>query len=54
MAASRTRARRRAALLTFIVCAAAIAAPRVRSRLMRSFVQVTHTAVHTERAHRDG
>jgi hypothetical protein len=53
MASSRPRALLRAATLTLIVCAAAITVPSVRSRLARSFVQVTHTAVHTERIHRD-
>jgi hypothetical protein len=53
MASSRAQALLRAATFTLIVCAAAITVPYVRSRLARSFVQVTNTAVHTERIHRD-
>jgi hypothetical protein len=53
MTSGRARVLRRAARLTWIVFATAIAVPYVRSWLMRSFVQITHTAVHTERASRD-
>ena len=49
MASGRHRPLRRAAALAALLCATAIAVPSLRSWLLRSFVQVTHTAVRTER-----
>jgi hypothetical protein len=53
MAPSRAHRLRRIAVLTSIISAAAIGVPRLRSMLARSFVQITHTAVHAERLNRD-
>lgn len=49
MSERRGSAPRRAAVLAAIICTAAMAIPFIRSLLVRSFVHVTHTAVHTER-----
>jgi hypothetical protein len=44
----RARALSRAALLTSVACGTALAVPWIRARIVSAFVQITHTAVHTE------